>query len=223
MGNSSVKSNESLSKQINELMQDYKFWTNKDMCNNLELFYRNKLMTFEDLDLINASISLGYKLDKNNINRDKICNTIIDHYKQRIDLLQKINKTLNECSSKLYRAKTGNVCLNYDGYIDDFYKCSQIPKTLWIDTDTYHKIIEKMKQNKKYDGWMKWITKLESVYAQYISEVKKIVDDLQNNLNNNISPLKFDAIKTRTETLLKRTMTLCDIYYILATNYIINS
>lgn len=214
----------SLSKQIDELIKNYTFWTNKDMCNNIELFYRNKIMSFDDIDLINTSISLGYKLDTSkNIDRNNVCNIIINHYKKRIELLQKIDKILKECSIKLYRAKHGNVCLNYDGYIDDFYKCSQIPKSLWIDSNLYQKIITKIKQTNKYDGWAKWINKLESLYFNYIQEIKKVTDYLQNELNNNVAPSKFEIIKNKTELLLSRTATLSDIYYLLAINYLVNS
>jgi len=201
---------------IRELIKNYSMWNNIDTCLKLEAIYRDKLTTLTTDQLFNVSLSMGYKY--NSLSKDKICKFIIDHYKNRIKLLQYINKNIDFCSNMINQAKNGPNCKNVNKYIDDFFKCTMIPHALWISKEEYAELINNLKFNDKLKFLIGWIDDLEKHYNDSLSKLLSIIKMIKKDIDSTISQSEFEIIKINTQTIVKNMKTLCEIYYLLAIN-----
>ena len=202
---------------IKELIKKYSIWSDSEKCNKMELVYKNKLLGFSDSQLYQVSLILGYKYDKQ-IPREKICDFIVNHYKQRINLLKQINTGINKCADMLVRVREGEFCKNTSKYIDNFFTCNTIPRSLWINKEEYQKLLENLKKSDRLEAMMKWISQLETYYYSSLNKLLRIVVTIKQDIDNTISFVEFEAIKNETDKVLKDMLDMCEIYYLLSIN-----
>lgn len=202
---------------IKDLIYNYSIWTDETKCNNLETLYRNKIIRLPEKQLARVSLSIGYKFDKP-INKEKLCEIIVSHYKKRIELLRYININLEKCADMISRAKHGPVCKNVTIYIDDFFKCNIIPQALWIDREEYKEIVNRKKINEKLDTLTSWIGDLEEQYHKSLKRLLTIVKLLKNEIDNNVTPSDFDVIEHYAQKIVNNMTKFCETYYLLAIN-----
>lgn len=202
---------------IDELLDEYKFWTNKNVCKDLEFVYYDKLIRFKKSDLLNASTAIGYKFN-DNVNKPAICNTIISHYKKRIELLKYILQTVQKAQQKIDRANNGPVCRNVDGFISDLYNCNQIKGAEWMNKNAYKEYVKQLKKHERYDTWKHWLDKLINYYDTTLQKIQIIINKIKGDVNRSISEGEYKALMAHTQETLKSLNTLSDIYYLLAIN-----
>lgn len=202
---------------INELLDEYKFWTNKKICNDLELVYYDKLIRFKKDDLVNASTAIGYKFH-NNTNKSQICNKIVTHYTNRVNLLNYILNVVEVNQKKVIRANNGPVCTKINGFVDDLYYCNQIKGAEWINKNAYKEHIKKLKDHKKYDLWKERLNNLDFFYEQNIKELQDIISKIKGDINNSMSDSEYNALVHHTKNILKKFNTLSNVYYLIVIN-----
>lgn len=202
---------------IKDLIYNYSVWSDEKVCQNLEALYRNKIIKLTDDQLLKISLSIGYKFDKP-VDKQKLCETIINHYKKRIELLKYINVNIENCADMISRAKTGPVCKNVNHYIDDFFKCNSIPKALWIDKEEYKEMISKKRTNDRLESLTGWIDDLEERYYKSLKRILIIVKIIKNEIDNNVTPSEFNVIEQYTKKIINNMNNFCETYYLLAIN-----
>jgi hypothetical protein len=202
---------------IKDLLYNYSIWTDSTKCQNLETLYRNKLIKLTDEQLIKISLSIGYKFDKQ-VNKQKICETIVNHFKKRVALLQYINENIEKCADMISRAKNGPICKNVNAYVDDFFKCNTIPQALWIDKEEYREIINRKKSTDRIESLIGWVDDLEEHYNKSLKRLLKIIKLIRNEIDNTVTPSDFDAIEQYTRKIVDNMNRFCETYYLLAIN-----
>jgi len=207
-----------IKKTITELIDDYKIWTNDELCNNLELIYNGKLVKLTTEQLKGITSSIGYN-NTDTLSKTDLCIMIMGHYKKRVLLLRAINGAINKCNNMLHHVKNGNVCLNVTKFIDDFYICNQIPNAVWIDKNDYQLLLNKLKTQDRLSGLMVWINGLDEKYNESLKKLFKIVMMIKDDINKTIDEVEFRVIENYALKTLKNMILTCEIYYLLAINY----
>src|ERR1700744_1942450 len=104
--NNSVNLYDNIRKQVSDLIYKYEFWTNNEICDKLTIVYYDKLIQFPKTDLLDASSYIGIKNDiDKKIDKAELCSKIINHYKNRIDLLKEIMDSVDKSYRRLNQAK----------------------------------------------------------------------------------------------------------------------
>lgn len=220
MGNSHCTDNlyRKIRDDIHKLLIDYQFWADDDICDKLEIIYFDKLIKFRKSNLLDVSTAIGYKYDST-IDKQLICKSIIEHYRRRIKLFQKIYDIIEIGRERVNRAHTGPVCRNVNTYVDNFIACEKIPNSLWVNEDEYKNIIKEFKKHNLYEGWNVWIDKLNKTYKKILYKLFNIVNKIKNDIDNSMSDETFTILENYTYDLIKNYDTLSEIYYLLAINY----
>jgi hypothetical protein len=78
-------------------------------CNTIGMVYNDKLMNYRKQDLMGVSATLGLIVDKPNL-KQQICDSIIKHYTDRLNLIAIIQKSTSYCSDRVYALTSGPVC-----------------------------------------------------------------------------------------------------------------
>lgn len=223
MGNSSsIVENSALEnkirKEVKKLIYNYNFWTKQQICNNLEVLYYNKLIQFEKSDLIDVSMSIGVKNPKGEeIDKDILCQQIIDHYKRRIRVLDNILKAVERNQFKILRAKSGNVCRRVDEYIEDFYTCEKY-NGLWLNEEQYEKLLNRMKENGTYTKWKHNFNKLKEQYFDYLKKLLDIIEKIKLDIDNTVNEDTITQIESFvTETIVKMNK-ICNALHLMVIN-----
>lgn len=202
---------------IIDLIEEYNIWSNAKICDKLESIYNYKLLQLDHSDLLKITYALKRSnMDITDIPKNKLCEYIICHYKDRINLLRQVSASIKECTTMIDRTKNGPVCRGSHEYIDEFFKCNEVPKAVWIDKIDYNKVVSKLKMDKRYNNFIK---DLDKHYHASLIKIKKIIDIIKNDMKGTISNSNFENIKTHTEIVLKDLKTICKIYCLLIINF----
>lgn len=219
---SSITSNDliinDIKKSVIELIDDYKIWTDKQLCNNFELIYNGKLINLTTQQLKGITSTIGY-YSTESLSKDDLCIVIMNHYKKRITLLQLINKAINKCNDMINRTRNGNICINVNKFIDDFYVCNQIPNAKWISKDEYKHMINNLKTQNRFHGILIWIEGLDEKYNESLRKLSKIIVMIREDIDKTIDEIEFGVIEKYTQKTLTHMILICEIYYLLAINY----
>jgi len=107
MGNSILPSE--LSHKIRDIASElsnlytYKF-IDSDFCNSIELIYQNQLIPYKNSDLLNTASELGVVANVPKL-KNNVCQSIINHYKKRLQMISYILATLEICETRAVKNK----------------------------------------------------------------------------------------------------------------------
>lgn len=102
-----------------ELTEQYKNkFLNPAFCTTIALIYNDKLMTYRKQDLGGVAATLGVAVDLPEY-KQKICDSIIQHYTNRINLIAAIQSSLNYCSNRIFALTTGPRCMENPEIFDE--------------------------------------------------------------------------------------------------------
>jgi hypothetical protein len=207
---------------IKILIQEYKFWSDDKICNELEVVYYNKLLQF-DIDILadaSTAISFTHHNKKiNNCSKEELCRRIVNHYQKRIKLLKYIDKSVKRGRHRIAQAIDGPVCQGVDIFVEDFFTCQKIPDAVWISKEQYAKFIARLYKTERFEQYEKYIDKLDYHYHKCIQKLLFIVEKIKKELDKSVSEERFAVIESKAEQLVKHMDNICDIFYILAINY----
>lgn len=205
-----------IKKEVQKIINDYKFWTNTDICKSMELIYYNKLLHFDDSSLLDASMSIGIKAD-NTVDKKMLCNKIVKHYKRRIDILTKIINAIEMNKTKIMKVTSGDVCRNINGYVENELDCEK-NKGTWYDKDKYSKKLKEIRNSDKYDDWVKYMSKLKEKNYQYLKLLFDIVKKIKNDINKPSNDSSFDVIEKYALNTIDKMNSICDVVYLILIN-----
>jgi hypothetical protein len=220
--NSSIMLGNEIKSIVNNISHNkYQWWTNKDNCMKLELIYKDKLMNLEKNSLLGTSFSLGIPFDRsttpNNIydqTKDHLCNSIISHYKKRIELMENIFKSVETTQNMFRKLKKGNVCTSVDGYIDNWRECGEVDGG-WIGEEEFTNILKKIGNTNKYRTYLGVVKKFEQNYYVYLRNLRSLVDMIVKDIDNKMEDHEFDIFETNILGLINRMNDKCESFYLI--------
>lgn len=78
-------------------------------CTTVALIYNSKLMNYRKQQLNNVSMTLGLVADMPE-QKQHLCDSIVKHYTDRINLIAAIQQSLNFCSNRIFALTSGPRC-----------------------------------------------------------------------------------------------------------------
>lgn len=202
---------------VKEIIYKYQFWTDPNICDKLSVVYYDKLIKFHKDNLLDISAAIGIK-HESDVPNDKLCTTIIDHFKNRINFLKTILLAIDRGQRRIVRATKGPICRNVDAFVEDFFTCQQY-SGLWISQDQYKHIVQHLKEKGRYDGYKSHFDMLEKKYCFYLRKLLKVIDIIKKDIDNTITDNEFDKIRDFSMEIIKKMDIICDIAYLLIINF----
>lgn len=213
----SINSYESLVKDMNDLLSEYKPWVSKELCDQMVIVYKNKLSDLSTNDLMNLSVSVGIQHPQQIENKEQLCSNIINHYLIRIGLLNEIASEMKKCYENINACMTGQICLNVNDVITDLMEC-QKNDGLWIDKEMYNVVVENMKLNGNYTIWMTYVNSLDKVWDKYIKKIHRFVKLIKLDKRTNNDNI-FSILKNHIHELLRKMKYVTKIYCLIVANF----
>jgi hypothetical protein len=187
--------------EMSDYIEKNTYWTDDKICNKIELFYYDKLLNFNNSDIIDLSIGIGIKINnQDEIDKSKLCAEIIDYYRDKIIFLNSIEHELNELFKKKHMAEYGPVCRNvmYDinlldekkqEILNDIETCTANGGS-WYSKDMY---INNIKDSREYNKWINQNNKLNTLFFNNLIKIKKSLDKFFK--NKKITQEEFNFIR----------------------------
>jgi hypothetical protein len=213
----SVNSYESLLEEMNTLLSEYKPWTNKEICNQMVIVYKNKLSDLSTNDLMNLSVSIGIQHPKQAENKEQLCGSIINHYLMRIALLNEITSEMKKCYEDINACISGEICLNVNDVITDIIEC-QKNDGLWVDKEMYGVVIQNMKLNGNYRIWLSYVKSLDTIWDKYIKKIHRMIKLIKNDRRANNDNI-FNILKNHCHDILRKMKYVIKIYCLIVANF----
>lgn len=222
MGQSSsnIKSHnsyEKLQKELSDLITNFQPWTNKEICDQMVIVYKDRLAHLSPNDIMNLSVSIGIKHPDQPENKEELCSMIVNHYLSRIGLLNEIILEMRKCYENIMACIKGPICLNVNDIVTDIIECQKY-KGIWIEKNTYTNIIENLKRTNQHDIWLKYVNNLDLVWGKYIKKILHVINLIKNKKetsNDNI----FEEIRSYTHDVLRKMKYVTKIYCLIVTNF----
>ena len=202
---------------VKDIIYKYEFWTDPNICDKLSVVYYDKLIKFHKDNLLDISAAIGIKHDTD-ISNNKLCTTIIDHFKNRINFLKTILIAVDRGQRRIIRATKGPVCRNVDSFVENFFTCQQY-SGLWISQDQYKHIVQRLKETGRYDGYKSHFDMLEKKYCFYLRKLFRAIDIIKKDIDNTLTDNEFNKIREFALEIIKKMDVICDIAYLLIVNY----
>ena len=210
---------QNIDKELLETIETYKFWNNPKICDNLEIFYTDKLVQLDNSQLSNITTKIGLTTKENQyVDKDKLCKLIIENYKSKLSILQIIYNSLVNNREKIEKAGHGNICLHSKDYIKDFFKCQE-NKGLWISSNQYSNLLKTLKNKKIY---VKKNNKFKKEYTNYFNKLQKIFITLKKDINNSLTIKQLEDIYTKTSEITNKMDSTCNQFFLDTVNIVYN-
>lgn len=172
-----------------------------DFCNRLALIYNDKLLQYRKQDLDNVSYSLGIVSDIPET-KHRVCESIIKHYTDRLNLISMIRKTIDDVRHRLLALTTGPRCEG-DPMTFDKDECqgTWIPFLVMPD--------ETLSENHQ---WYSLLTEFQNFYMTHLRYLLNVLDNLRD-YDHDINDERLKIMNRDVKTRLDDLMTKSDYYY----------
>ena len=205
-----------LEKDLLKMIADYKFWTDDTICDNIGVFYYDKLIKFHKKDLLDISTGIGI-IYKPSVSKKLLCDTIIQNYKAKLDIVKIIYENVIKSSEKIMYATHGPVCRSVDKYIDDFINCKKY-NGQWLGNSQYDELLEKFKEGSQYEKWGEHISKLQNKHDEYIEKLLEYIQKLKSDITNVMTLEELVEMKNNVMETVKTFDHITDVLYLLIIN-----
>jgi len=142
-----------------------------DFCNRVALISKKLLLeTTNEVEINGASHVLGLVSGETEA-KEKLCEQIIKHYIDRVNLISSIIYSLEYCSDRLRALVVGPICtVNYDVF--NKVECDEIcgDSSCWIENNLINKDIDR---NQKY------FHLIRKIYDEFTKSIEKFQDALE--------------------------------------------
>ena len=194
----------------NELTTQYKhtYFLNPIFCTQLALVYSNKLNQYSKEELGGVAYRLGLIADMPKT-KEKLCNIILNHYHNRINLIAAIQGSIGHCSNRIFALTTGPACKGNSEIFTE-PECNAA-KSDWIpqyipgvdendpDAEKITLPDQNLDENKPFYANL---TKIQNVYLDGLAELLKIMENLKSN-DTVISDENLKTIDNRAKLIIK--------------------
>jgi hypothetical protein len=181
---SNVNRQNELIQEIHAIAQDlgetYKSkYLDPKFCTTVALIYNDKLMNYRKQDLNNVGMTLGIVADIPG-QKSQLCESIIKHYMDRLNLIDAIRQSLNYCSNRIFALTTGPRCEGNPEIFDQAVCTKEGGR--WVGYIVPPDI--KLPENKQ---WYNYLNHAQSIYLETLSrmlDILKQLRDFDQDINN---------------------------------------
>lgn len=206
---SNVNSQNTLIQEIhavaNELSETYrKKYLDPTFCTGVALIYNDKLMNYRKADLNNVAMTLGVVADTPG-QKQQLCEVIVKHYTDRLNLIAAIQHSLNFCSNRIFAMTTGPRC---DGNPDIFDQpaCSKSGGR-WINY-----LVTPDENIQENQQWFNYLAHMQSTYLQTLARLLDILKQLRD-FDQDVNDETLKGIGKETEELVDMMQQNCSQMY----------
>jgi hypothetical protein len=191
-----------------ELSESYKDkYLNPKFCTSVALIYNDRLMNYRKQDLLGVSTTLGLAVDQPGL-KQQICDGIIKHYTDRLNMIAIIQKSTSFCSDRVYALTSGPACTG-NPEIFDQGGCAAAGGR-W---DPY--IVppeEEIPENKQ---WYNYVEHMQDIYIRTLARLRDILMQLKN-FDQDITDERLKDLSLEVEQLIANMTDNCSQMYKLA-------
>jgi hypothetical protein len=206
---SNINSQNNLIQEIHaiarELSETYKRkYMNPKFCTSIALIYNDKLMNYRKTDLNNVSMTLGVIADTPG-QKQQLCEVIVKHYTDRLNLISAIQHSLNFCSNRIFAMSTGPRCEGHPEIFDQ-PACSKNGGR-WIGY-----IVTPDANVTENQQWFNYLSHMQSTYMQGLARLLDIMKQLRD-FDQDINDERLKALGQETENLIDSMQKTCSQIY----------
>lgn len=177
-----------------ELSETYNVqFLDPNFCNRIALIYNDKLLRYRKQELDGVSYTLGLVSDGPSI-KQKICQTILKHYSDRLNLIATIQYSLSYVSDRIFALTTGPRC-NGNPEIFNIEQCTLSGGT-WINTILMPD--EKIPENQQ---WFNYLKNLQNDYIINLNKLLLILNQLKN-YDDDINDERLKILGNEVKTII---------------------
>lgn len=164
-----------------------------DFCNRLALIYNDKLLRYRRQDLDGVSYTLGIVSDVPTT-KQKVCESIIKHYTDRLNLIAGIQYSLSYVSDRIFALTTGPRCEG-NPEIFDREQCT-LSGGEWIN---YLVLPDQTIEENQI-----WFNYLKTMQANYLQSLNKLLGILQQltNYDADINDERLKLLSDEARTII---------------------
>lgn len=177
---------------------------NPDFCNSIALIYNDKLLNFRKQELDDVAYSLGVLSDTPLV-KQKVCEKIIKHYTDRLNLIAKIQKSVSFCANRIMALVSGPICSG-NPHIFDMEEC-QNKGGQWQPAVALPDL--------EVDQNLDWYTNVSNMQRQYISNLSRLSQILSQlkNYESEIQDEQLQQMRQEVDQLIETMHSTCGNIY----------
>ena len=156
---------------------------NPRFCSSVALIYNNELLKYRKHELNGIAMDLGIVADAPEV-KQKVCEKIIEHYTNRLNLIASIQHSIRFCSDRIFALTTGPRCDNDPENFDEA-KCVK-----WSN-----KVVLPDESVANNNMFFEYLTTMQDDYLSKLAELVDILNQLEDE-NLDDDGLKDLAVKT---------------------------
>jgi len=191
-----------------ELSETY---TNKYLdpkfCTTLALIYNDRLMNYRKQDLLGVSTTLGLSVDQPAL-KQQVCDSIVKHYTDRLNLIAIIQKSTSYCSDRVYALSSGPVCTGNPEIFEEA-ACKKSGGR-W---DPY--VVTPDKDIAENQQWYNYLDHMQDMYIKSMSRMYDILRQLKD-FDQDITDERLNTISEEVKGLIANMTATCSQMYKLA-------
>lgn len=176
-------------------------------CDKVTLIYGNKLTAFRKQQLDDVALQLGIVANVPQL-KLQVCQNIVRHYTDRINLVAAIEQSLSFCSNRIFALTSGPRCESNPEIFDET-ECTKTGgrwNAFVVSPD------ESLSNNAT---WYERLTTMQSHYLEALSRMLAILEQLKS-YDESITDDKLTALGQEVGTLIDAMQTQCGELYKLA-------
>jgi len=203
---------------VAELKSKYREYTSSDVCNRIALIYTDRLMDYSNVKLREVAYRFGMtaNLPKE---KAKLCQMIVKHYHDRIELLKLVESSIDDCSVRIFALTSGPACLGRPDIHDQ--KACQVDGGQWIkefipgvsEFKPQQARISPPDQNLEPNRvWYQNLNQMGQIYIRTLTQLVEILTELDDD-NTIISNERLNNLRNRATTLIVEMRKGCQALY----------
>lgn len=176
-------------------------------CNTLALIYNDRLMNYRKQELLGVSTTLGLLVDKPNL-KQQVCDSIVKHYMDRLNLIAVIQESTSYCSDRVYALTSGPVCTGNPEIFDqkECVKSGGKWEPYIVPPD------EKIQENKQ---WFNYLNHMQDQYIKTLARLHEVLLQLKN-FDEDITDERLRGVQEEVKQLIDNMTANCSQMYKLA-------
>lgn len=162
-------------------------------CTTVALIYTQKLSNYRKHELNGVALNLGVVADVPQL-KDKLCEAIVKHYTDRLNLIAAIQTSIGFCSDRVFALVTGPRCEG-NPEIFDREACTSSGGR-WVN--------EIVPPDSTIEANQQWVSYVKDMQDKYLDTLQRLLDILEQlrDYDESINDERLRAIGTEVSTLI---------------------
>lgn len=162
-------------------------------CTTIALVYNDKLMNYRKQDLNNVAMTLGVVADIPG-QKQQLCEAIVKHYTDRLNLIAAIQQSLNYCSNRIFALTTGPRCEGHPEIFDQAACTKENGRWVGYIVPPDVKVTEN-------GQWYNYLTNMQSTYLETLARLLDILKQLRD-FDQDINDERLKILGVEVEQLI---------------------